>query len=170
MNCLQLHPTYYYIWFMSHQRLSLLSVGALFVAAILLYACGKDKYTSKPQLKFIKADSYDVARGELITFRLEFTDKEGDLSDSIFLRAEAKGCPASNRVLGYPVPEFPTTSNSKGELEINFVNGQFVQGFVAMPGPACGRPDTTTYYFWIKDKAKNVSDTISTDKPLIIRN
>lgn len=168
--CLQLHSSYYYIWFMWHQRLSLLSVGIAILAAILLNSCGKDKYTSKPQLKFIKADSYDVSRGQLITFRIEFTDKEGDLSDSIFIRSEAKGCAASNRTLGYPMPAFPSTSNSKGELEINFVNGQFVQGYVAMPGPACGRPDTTTYYFWIKDKAKNVSDTIKTDKPLIIRN
>jgi len=158
MNCLQLHSTYYYIWFMSHQRLSLLTVGALFAVLTLLYACGKGKFTSKPQLTFLKADSYDVARGQLITFRLEFTDKEGDLTDSIFIRSSAKGCNASNRTLGYPVPAFPA------------VNGQFVSGFVAMPSPACGRPDTTTYYFWIKDKAKNVSDTISTDKPLIIRN
>ena len=170
MNCLQLHSTYYYIWFMSHQRLSLLTVGALFAVLTLLYACGKGKFTSKPQLTFLKADSYDVARGQLITFRLEFTDKEGDLTDSIFIRSSANGCNASNRTLGYPVPAFPATANTKGEFEINFVNGQFVSGFVAMPSPACGRPDTTTYYFWIKDKAKNVSDTISTDKPLIIRN
>ena len=155
---------------MSHQRLSLFSVGAVFAAAILLYACGKDKFTTKPQLKFIKADSYDVAQGELITFRLEFTDKEGDLSDSIFLRSDAKGCAASNRTFGFPIPTFPTISNSKGEIEITFANGRNIPGYVPMPGPACGRPDTTTYYFWIKDKAKNVSDTIRTDKPLIIRN
>ncbi|QGW28056.1 hypothetical protein [Phnomibacter ginsenosidimutans] len=154
---------------MSHQRLSLLSVGALFVAAILLYACGKDKYTSKPQLKFIKADSYDVARGGFITLRLEFSDKEGDLTDSLFIRSEAKGCPTSNISVGYPIPTFPTTTNSKGELEVTFANSVNISGYLIF-SPKCNRPDTTTFYFWIKDKAKNVSDTISTDKPLIIRN
>lgn len=133
-------------------------------------ACSKDNYTTKPQLKFLKADNYTVPRGGLITFRIEFTDKEGDLSDSIFIRAVTTRCPQSNRLLKYPVPAFPLTQNIKGEFEINFVNGQFVPGYVALPGPACGRPDTTTFFFWVKDKAQNVSDTVKTDKPIIILN
>ncbi|HSC52328.1 MAG TPA: hypothetical protein VLC98_01815 [Phnomibacter sp.] len=114
--------------------------------------------------------NYTVPRGGLISFQIEFTDKEGDLTDTIFIQSITTRCAQSNRTLAYAVPVFPTANNIKGEFEINFVNGQFVPGYVALPGPACGIPDTTMFYFWIKDEAKNVSDTIHTDKPLIILN
>lgn len=155
---------------MSGQRSILFSIATVALLSIIAAACSKDKYTTKPQLKFLSAENYTVPRGGLISFRIEFTDKEGDLTDSIFIQTVTTRCAQSNRKLGYPVPAFPATSNTKGEFEINFVNGQFVPGYVALPGPACGRPDTTTFFFWIKDKAQNVSDTIKTDQPIIILN
>lgn len=133
-------------------------------------SCSKEKFTTKPQLTFLKADSYDVPRGGLIQFFIEFTDKEGDLSDSLFIRSEVAACPNSNRNLSFPMPSFPKTPNVKGEMEVTFANGVFIPGFPALPSPACGRPDTTNFYFWIKDAAGNISDTIQTDMPLIIRN
>lgn len=139
-------------------------------AVVLLCACGKDRFTSRPQLTFKKVNSYTIPRGGLMTFQLEFTDKEGDLGDSIFIQTITTRCNASNRRISYRLPAFPASSKAKGEIEINFVNGQFLPGFVALPSPACGRPDTTTFRFWIRDKANNVSDTVQTDRPLIIFN
>lgn len=152
-------------------RISLL-LPAFIITAMLCVstACNKDKFTTKPQLRFIEAKNYTVPRGGLIEFRIEFTDKEGDLSDTLFIETVTTRCAASNRKLKYAVPPFPESSNSKGEFEIAFANGVFLPGYVALPGPACGRPDTTTFKFWIRDKAKNVSDTITTDKPIIILN
>ncbi len=138
--------------------------------SLLVAACTKEKFKTKPQLKFLGAEEYTVPRGGLISFRLEFTDKEGDLTDSIFIQAVTTRCPQSNRRLVYAVPTFPLTTNIRGEFEINFVNGQFVPGYVALPGPACGKPDTTTFSFWVRDQALNVSDTVKTDKPIIILN
>ncbi len=136
----------------------------------VITACTKEKFKTKPQLRFLKAENYTVPRGGLISFRLEFTDKEGDLTDSIFIQAVTTRCAQSNRKLVYAVPTFPLSANLRGEFEINFVNGQFVPGYVALPGPACGKPDTTTFSFWVRDKAQNVSDTVKTDKPIIILN
>ncbi len=145
-------------------------MAASAAAVVLLWACGKDRFTTRPQLTFKEAESYTIPRGGLMTFRLEFTDKEGDLGDSIFIQTITTRCAASNRRIGYPLPAFPASTKAKGEIEINFVNGQFVPGFVALPSPACGRPDTTTFRFWIRDNANNVSDTVQTDRPLIILN
>jgi len=155
---------------MSGQRSILFTIATVAMLSIIAGACSKDKFTTTPQLRFLRAESYTVPRGGLISFRIEFTDKEGDLTDSIFIRTVTTRCTQSNRKLGYPVPAFTTSTNIKGEFEINFVNGQFVPGYVALPGPACGRPDTTTFFFWVKDKAQNVSDTIKTDQPIIILN
>jgi hypothetical protein len=152
------------------QRSRLLGIAGMAILLSLMVSCGKESYTTKPQLKFIKAKNYTVSRGDLIEMTVEFTDKEGDLTDSLFIQTVTTKCPQSNRKLGYPMPVFPTSNNIKGEVQVTFVNGTFIPGYVALPGPACGKPDTTTFKFWIRDKAKNVSDTITTDKPIIILN
>ena len=145
-------------------RIILAAVTGLF----LFTACGKDKYTTKPQLKFKSAENYNVEKGDLIEFTIEFTDKEGDISDSIYIQAITPNCGSANREFGYPVPSFPSTSNQKGEFKIVYLNGVVMNGYATWPGGVCGYPDTSTFRFWIKDKAKNVSDTIQSDKPLVI--
>lgn len=143
------------------------------LVAILTFSvlgCGKDKFTTKPQLEFLRAEDYEVPRGGLIKFYLEVTDAEGDLSDSLFIASTVAACPNSNRSLGFPMPNFPHTANVKAQIEVTFANGVFIPGYPALPSPACGRPDTTVFHFWVKDQAGNVSDTIQTDKPLIIQN
>lgn len=139
---------------------------------ILFASCKKDKYTTKPQLTFKSAKNYNVERGELIEFTIEFTDKEGDISDTIYIQNRTPSCPASDypAPAAYKVPNFPTSSNIKGEFRIIFENGTNNTGNAIYSGNRCSRPDTTLFFFWIKDKAKNVSDTIQTDKSIIIQN
>ena len=155
---------------MANHKNSILLVTLTLLGCAVMMSCGKDKYTTKPQLKFKKSESQDVPRGGFIRFFLEVTDAEGDLTDTLFLQTTTTRCPQSNRRLSYAIPPFPTSTDTKAELEITFVNGVFLQGFVPFPGPACGRPDTTTFKFWVKDKAQNISDTVQTDEPIIIRN
>lgn len=140
------------------------------VCILAATACGKDKYTTKPQLKFKKAGSYSVAKGGLLELYLEFTDQEGDISDTLFIQNATPGCPASNfpQPLPYKIPDIVPYAKLKGELLVTFENGTTNLQIPIYQGPQCGRPDTTTFRFWMKDKAGNVSDTVSTDKPLII--
>ena len=145
-------------------------IALVALISLVVISCGKDKFTTKPQLKFLRAEDYEVARGGLIKFYLEVTDSEGDLSDSLFIETKVAACPNSNRSLGFPMPNFPHGSNVKAQIEVTFANGVFVPGYPALPSPACGRPDTTVYQFWIHDEAGNISDTVQTDKPLIIQN
>jgi hypothetical protein len=145
-----------------------MAAGVLF----LFTACNKDKYTTKPQLTFKSAKSYDVPRGDLIEFLIDFTDKEGDVSDTLYIQNRTASCPNSDYPLPIPykVANFPGSSNLKGQFKIVYINGTTVPGYATYNGNACGRPDTTVFYFWLKDKANNVSDTIHTDKPIIIQN
>ncbi len=140
--------------------------------SILLAGCTKDKYTTKPQLKFKSVNSYNISRGDLITFKLEFTDKEGDVSDTLYIQNRTASCPTSDypAPAAYKVAEFPTSSNIKGQLQLVFENGTNNTGNVIYAANRCQRPDTTIFYFWIKDKANNISDTIRTDKPVVIQN
>lgn len=155
---------------MAFQRSTLFSLAVFCFGLLVTAGCGKDQFTTRPQLEFKKAEDYTVPRGGLLKFTLQVTDKEGDLADSIFIARKTTRCTASNQQFGYPMPPFPNGANAKAEIEITFVNGAYLQGYVPLSGPACGRPDTTTFFFWIRDKAKNVSDTVQTDKPIIILN
>jgi hypothetical protein len=149
---------------------SIISAVLLLGAGLLTFtSCSKDKYTSKPQLKFKKASSYDVERGGIIELFVEFTDKEGDISDSIWIRSQTTDCTESNFEQSYKIGDFPASSNFKGEFKFTFENGtNNLQLPIFTSGRCFGRRDTTTIYFWVRDKKGNVSDTISTDKPLIL--
>ena len=149
-------------------------VLSLFITAVVSFfvaGCTKDKYTTKPQLEFKSVNSYNVERGDLIKFNLEFRDKEGDISDTLYIQNRTKNCPNSDygTPVAYKVAEFPTSANIKGQIQIVFENGTNNTGNVVYTANACQKPDTTVFYFWIKDKHDNISDTIHTDKPVIIQ-
>ncbi|TAD84801.1 MAG: hypothetical protein EAY75_12415 [Bacteroidetes bacterium] len=152
------------------QKSTITGIAAAFFMTAFFVACSKEKFTTKPQLFFKKVESYNVGRGQLIDITLEFTDKEGDLTDSIFIRSVTTRCPTSNSTVGYKLPEFDTSSRLKGEFRIIFENQTNNTGFLVFTGNRCNRPDTTMFSFWMRDRAKNMSDTISIDRPIIIRN
>lgn len=152
------------------QKSSLKLTVTLLTATFFAASCSKDSFNTKPSLSFIKASSYDVARGAIFEFDLKFTDKEGDIGDSLFIKSFNKSCPASNQTLRYPIPTIPQKANLEGEINVRFVNNVLVNGYATWTGNRCNRNDTTIFSFWIKDKEKNVSDTVTLTKEVIIRN
>lgn len=155
---------------MIHQNsaLRLITMGIIFSAVFL--ACGKDEFTTKPKLEFLQADSYDVSQGNYLTFRLKIKDKEGDISDSIWIKASTRRCPNTIFTLPYPMPEVPQKTNLDGEIDIQFIVGVTDPSAPIWPFNLCNGVDTTNFEFWMKDKAGNRSDTVKTDKPVLIRN
>lgn len=140
------------------------------ILSIAVWACGKDEFTTKPKLEFIQADSYDVSQGNYLTFRLKIKDKEGDISDSIWIKASTRKCPNTVFTLPYRVPEVPQKANLDGEINIQFIVGVTDPSAPIWPFNLCNGVDTTNFVFWMKDKAGNRSDTIKADKPVLIRN
>ncbi len=56
----------------------------IFFALVVLIACNKDKFTSKPQVKIKSITPSAVAKKNIIEVKGSFTDDEGDL-DSAFI-------------------------------------------------------------------------------------
>jgi hypothetical protein len=149
--------------------LRLITIGIILALAGL--ACGKDEFTSKPKLEFLKADSYDVSQNQYLTFRLKVLDKEGDISDTIWIKAGTRRCPNNVRTLDYLVPVVPEKANLDAEIVIQYINGSTNDPDNPIwPFNLCSGVDTTNFEFWIKDKAGNFSDTVKTDQPVLIRN
>lgn len=125
----------------------------------LAMGCGKDKFQSKPDLKFKSVSTTELHREQLIRFTLEFTDKEGDISDSVFVQKVVPDCPATSFDQWYAMPVVPPSDNMKGEVVLTF--GYNVTGYSDILGPQCNQDDNATFRFVLKDQKGNVSDTVN---------
>jgi len=137
------------------------------IIALILTGCKKDKFTSKPQLKFQSINTKVLDRGQIVSFILTYTDLEGDLQDSIYVEKVEPTCAASGFKTRYKLPAFPGSRNSEGELNISF--GYNVNNYPLITAPLCNRNDTCYFRFMLKDKAQNKSDTINSDVFVIIK-
>ncbi len=137
-------------------------------AVIFLAACGKDKYTTKPQITFKKVNRTTLSRNQVIIFTLEVTDTEGDLQDSMWIQKVVPKCTGSNFTAKYKMPDFTSMKNLKGEVDICFGYGNNL-GCPILSDPNCARNDTATFRFWLKDKGGNISDTARSPVIAIIR-
>ena len=144
------------------------------IVAFAIISCGKDKFQTVPQLK-LKSKSPDVVPlGDPLVLRIEYTDKEGDVSDSIFIvreRLNLKG-----RVqLGaspYNIPDFPKTDQGEFEISLDYQFGLvFNLPPIRIPGsnPARNEIDTLRLKIVAKDNEGNKSDTLIVDNVYVTR-
>jgi hypothetical protein len=158
---------------MIRQNSGLLSILSVFLMALIIASCEKTSFDTKPALKFVNADSYDLSQGDYLSLNLRLTDKEGDISDTLWIRAFTRACSRPNPFppFFYRIPEVPEKTNLDAEVNIRFIVGQIDPSAPPWNINLCiGIPDTTFFQFWMRDKAGNFSDTIEIDRPIIIRN
>jgi hypothetical protein len=144
----------------------------LMIAAIT--ACNKDKLATTPKLKFKSVNTNTVQPGQSFRAVFEFADKEGDVSDSIFI----KQVRLNKRVVAtkidsfkFAMPAFP--DNQRGEINLDFTYEQIKSAInpPTIPGtnPPVKEPDTLILRVYIKDKKKHISDTAVTPQFSVIR-
>jgi len=134
------------------------------ILLLLSTSCNKDRFSTTPSLKFKSVNTTQLYNQQLLQFTLSFTDKEGDLTDSIYVNENVPGCPGSNFEQLFPLPAFPTTKNQQGDITVTF--GYNVSGYSSI-SPKCQKNDTAVFRFVLRDKAHNASDTISSP-PVIL--
>ena len=146
----------------------LLLLSALF---LLIIGCNKNGFNTKPSIKIKSIDPTVVGINSSMSIELEFTDKEGDISNSIWIqkiRLNKVPVPTIRDSFTLPVPDFP--GKSKGFLKLMLDYQNHLVSAVNPPGaPANPEPDTLIIRMALTDKANNTSDTVSTDKIIIIR-
>ncbi len=136
------------------------------VAIFLLIACNKNSFQTKPQITAKSTNGNVVPVGSDLVIDLVFTDKEGDLGKGKFVyipkRLNRRGLPSNitpyDSVLN-TLPDFP--NKDKGELEIrlnyNFLHKSDIEN------------DTILFKFVAVDRAGNKSDTLTSDKFVILK-
>jgi hypothetical protein len=133
------------------------------VMALIVMACNKDKFTSKPQLTFKSVNSTTLHNGEILTMNIGFTDKEGDIQDTMWFQRVSKICPNNNNAtFSYVVPGFTPSKYLEGIFEIDFIINANDGQHVSIGGQCPNNKNDTSYFkFWMRDKAGNFSDTVS---------
>ena len=144
------------------------------IIAFALVACGKGKFETVPQLTLKSRNTDIVPVNGTLRLNVEYTDKEGDVSDSLFIvrqRLNIHG-PVQLAASPYNIPDFPNTD--KGEFEISLAY-QFGLVFglppIRIPGsnPVRNEIDTLRLKIVAKDKAGNKSDTLVVDNVYVTR-
>ena len=149
----------------------------IWLALIIVFgmiACGKDKFETVPQLE-LKSRNTDIVpvNGDL-RLDIEFRDKEGDVSDSLFIvrqRLNKRG-PVQLSALLYGIPDFPNTDKGEFEVTLTYQFGLVLNlPPLRIPGsnPVKNEVDTLRLKIVARDKAGNKSDTLIVDNVYVIR-
>jgi hypothetical protein len=147
------------------------------VISLLFFGCKKDTVTTKPTLTYKSANTTELFPDQLIEFKLSFTDKEGDLQDTMFIiQTGAKAtnggtCVRRDLKLQYLFPQVPGSSMTSGDIKVSFANGVNIPGYQSLSiAPRCSsQDDTCIFRFVLRDKAKNTSDTVNSETIIIYR-
>lgn len=145
----------------------------ILVLGVVIAACNKDKFQSKPTLKLKSMNGNVIPVGAALLVEFEFTDKEGDVNDTIFVRKvrlNKQKVPTVRDSFGLAVPDFP--KNTKGIIQVSMDNAFYLASALNPPkDPVTGKSqsDTLILKFALKDRANNVSDTVTTGQIIVLR-
>ncbi len=136
------------------------------IAATVLTACSKSKFTIAPQIDFKSVNDNDFSAGQIIDFEFEVRDKDGDIQDSLFMERSGSACAPLNDVSSFLMPATLVKNDLKANISLVFIYKN-PNGGINVPLVGCTeKDDSTTFRFWIKDVAGHTSDTVKS--PVIV--
>jgi hypothetical protein len=137
-------------------------------------ACNKDKLETTPTLKLKSFSATTIPVGGVLKVEFDFRDKEGDVSDTIFvkkIRTNRIVVPTIRDSFVLQIPTFP--DKSKGIIELNL---KYQNHLVSASNPPSsgGNPpnlhdDTLMIKFALRDKGKHISDTVTIGPIFVVR-
>lgn len=148
-------------------RFLFFTAAAVMVIAI---ACNKDKFQTKPTIKFKELNTNFVPLNGKFIFSLEATDKEGDVQDSVIIikqRLNRRVVPTIRDTIRYKFPAFPKTQKTEIQATLDYqsILSAFSPPFIVGSNPPKREPDTLKLRLAVRDNGGNTSDTI--ESPVI---
>ena len=147
----------------------------LALSFFFIAACGKDKLETRPSIKIQSVSSNFIPNGGSLTVEMEFADKEGDISNTLFvqkIRLNIRTTPTIRDSFSLPIASFP--KNSRGFLQVNMDYQNHLVSAINPPSvggtPPRVEDDTLTIRYALRDRAGNVSDTVSAGTIIVSRN
>ena len=138
---------------------------------VVLLACNKDKFQSTPQIKIKSVSTNLVGFGQGLTVVLSYTDKEGDVSDSVFVRKVRLNQRFANTIrdtMKFKIPDFPDHSTGDIQVYLNNDNMKSANPPPSLPGGGL-MPDTLKLWFSVTDKGGHKSDSVATGTIVVLQ-
>ena len=142
----------------------------ILLISILAISCGKDKYTTNPQIEYksLKPNAIrsDLPFQELPQLTIRITDSEGDLGfdppkDTAFVYIRTiVNRTIVNVVDSFPMPDIKSVVGKNYGADL-FITPPFKRS--TRPSP---KVDTLFYEIYVKDFARNKSNVITTTDPV----
>jgi hypothetical protein len=149
-------------------KAKLLSISAALLFILVIIACKKNTAGPKIELKLKSVNATSFSPGQTLKFTFEFTPKTTN-ADTLFIARKFFTCPfITTDTSKFDFPEFD--NNSKGELVYSFQygSGGAFNGCISNT-TGLVKTDSLNYFFWVKDKEGNVSDTIVSPKIILLK-
>jgi hypothetical protein len=140
---------------------------------LLLVACDKGKFETKPQLTLKSINNTEIRFGAPLQIVLEFTDKEGDVSDTLaFYTARLNASDPFTAPPSIQRAGFAECNKRRIEMKLEYQTDVIFNIFpIRIPGsnPERNEKDTMRYKIVVHDKGGNTSDTVTIDNIIVDR-
>jgi hypothetical protein len=141
---------------------------------VIVVACNKDKFLTKPTIKIKSLNTEFVPLNGSLIITLECTDKEGDVQDSVIIikrRLNKKVVPTLRDTLRYKFPVFPNSPRTEviATLDYQTILSASSPPFIPGSNPPQRELDTLILKLAVRDKAGHISDTITTKQIIVFR-
>jgi hypothetical protein len=154
------------------QKLVLYSALSFLMLVLLFVACSKDKYESKPTIEIKSVGPNPVPLNYPLTFEIEYTDKEGDIADSILIkkvRINQKKVAKTLRDSFWLTLPGDAPKKTKGTIKLTLEYQNHVISAEDPGNSPNAAPDSLIFRFILQDKAKNRSDSIESELIVVER-
>lgn len=141
---------------------------------LMLAACNKDKYQTKPTITVKSVNGTFVPLNGTLVIDIECTDKEGDVQDSLIVikkRLNKRVVATIRDTIRYKFPAFPTTQKTlvQASLDYQSILSALSPPFIPGSSPARREVDTLLLRMAVRDKAGNTSDTVNSPTIYVFR-
>ena len=144
----------------------------LITVAIIAFSCGKDKFTTVPQVDVKSIAPGTVNSGDILRLKGKYTDQEGDVDSVLLIYKWYNG---SSSVLPldtfrYSLGALQLPDNTReADIIVEFQYNTFnPNGYITLPGVSV-RDTTATLGLILVDKAGNRSNYDESDKIRLIK-
>lgn len=135
--------------------------------AATVFACSKDKFETKPQIKINEFGPEQVVKGQLIQLRATVTDKEGDIQDSLYVVRKRYNVTTNvlltTDTIRYSLVTLGAPTKTETEIQVRFLYGE-LQPDIAPIQNLETTDRSYTLGLVIIDKAGNRSDYVESEK------
>ena len=150
------------------------SLAFLAVLAVVVIACNKDKFQTKPTIEIKSVNANYIPLNASLLVKLDVTDKEGDVQDSVIIikhRLNKRVVTTLRDTIRFKFPKFPISTRTEVEVLLDYQNLLSALNPPTIPGssPPQREPDTLILRMAVRDNAGNTSDTVTTPQVIVFR-